>query len=79
MRGTIEGKKPMYERQLRSTLIARLQILFDQAAHAPQINNEQMIQDLVKEAVRYGGMAREKVRDGSARSSSDSPRARLRL
>lgn len=61
----------MYERQLRSTLMARLQIIFDQAAHAPQIDNEQLIQDLVKEAVRYGGVAREGLTsEGLKRDSS---------
>jgi hypothetical protein len=60
----------MYERQLRSTLVARLQIIFDQAAHAPQIDNEQLIQDLVKEAVRYGGVAREALNSGRLKQDS---------
>lgn len=67
----------MYERQLRSTLMARLQIIFDQAAHAPQIDNEQLIQDLVKEAVRYGGVAREGLNsEGLKRDSSFATRIR---
>ena len=67
----------MYERQLRSTLMARLQIIFDQAAHAPQVDNDQLIQDLVKEAVRYGGAAREGLkREGLKRGSAIEARIR---
>jgi len=49
----------MFEDHMKRTLFGRLHAILDEAAHVPNTDNVQLVHDVVKEAVRYGGVVRE--------------------
>jgi hypothetical protein len=54
-----QGVRRVFQDHMKSRLIGRLHAILDEAAHVPDANNSQLIHEIVKEAVRYGGVVRE--------------------
>jgi hypothetical protein len=51
----------MYQDRFKRSLIARLHVILDEAAHVQNVDNNRLVHEIVKEAVRYGGVVREEI------------------